>query len=515
MISFVRGIKSTRMPPATPPLSPPTTPIYRAGALTYTREAMYRLFFWLLVGDMVFTLVGQLELRMFPLFLKQQGASDKVIAVMVSSIPAVMRFFFNPIVNYQSDRKRSPRGRRIPYILWAAPGVALFLALIPFTSEISAALVRIHWLSFWLAKIPLAPAILTFGLLAMLYQAFQLVISPTYFCLLRDVVPSSHLGRFMSLFRMVGALASFGFNYWLFGMAGHHPGYIFAGIAAANFFGFLAMGLFVQEQAYPPVEEKPRPDKSAAHWPVARACFNFAAESYTSPLYWWIYVTRLFIYAAAPVASFLIFFAQKELRISLDDTGKILAWPSFCWVALAYPIGLMIDRRGPIPILAVSLAVLSAGCIASFFFITGETSFFISTLITGTAIWVVSLAQILLSQQLFHPARMGQLSSANILLQSVVIALVTSPATGWFLDLMRGTTLNLTLPLLGPLLIGPYRFIYLILAALFLFSLFGTLRVRYYWQKQGGPGHYAPPALGPEEDGGHSQNTWQKEEDRK
>ncbi|HTB80373.1 MAG TPA: MFS transporter [Opitutaceae bacterium] len=486
------------MPLAAPPFSPPAPPIYQAGTLTYTKEALYRLFFWLLVGDLVFTLVGQLELRMFPVFLKQEGASDKAIAIMASSIPAVMRFFFNPIVNYQSDRKRSPRGRRIPYILWAAPGVALFLALIPFTSEISSSLLRIHWLSLWLAKVPLAPAILIFGLLAMLYQAFQLVVSPTYFCLLRDVVPTSHLGRFMSLFRMVGAFATFGFNYWLFGLAGHHAGYVFAGIGAANFLGFFAMCLFVREQAYPSTEEKPRLGENPARWPVARACFNFAAESFSPPLYWWIYVTRLLIYAAIPVASFLIFFAQREIGISLDVTGKILAWPSFCWIVLAYPIGLMIDRRGPIPVLAVSLAILSASCLGSFFFITGETSFFICTLITGTAVWVVSLAQVLLSQQLFHPARMGQLSSANILLQSAVIALVTSPATGWFLDLMRGTTFHLTLPLIGPLSIGPYRFIYLILAMLFSFSLLGTLRVRHYWQKQGGPGNYAPPALKPD-----------------
>jgi maltose/moltooligosaccharide transporter len=502
------------MPPAAPPFSPQATPIYRAGALAYTREALYRLFFWLLVGDIVYTLAGQLELRIFPLFLKQEGASNKTIAVMVSSIPAVMRFFFSPIVNYKSDRTRSPRGRRIPYILWATPGVALFLALIPFTPEISSFLVRIHWLSFWLAKIPLTPAILTFGLLVMLHQSFQMVISPTYFCLFRDVIPPSHLGRFMSLFRIVGALATFGFNYWLLGMAGHHPGYVFVGIAAAILLGFPAMCFFVREQAYPPVEEKLRPNESAARSPVAQACLNFAAESFTSPLYWWVYVTRLFIYAAAPIASFLIFFAQRELRISLDDTGKILAWPSFCWIALAYPIGLMIDRRGPIPILAVSLAVLSAGCLASFFFITGETSFFISALITGTAIWVVSLTQILLSQQLFHPARMGQLSSANVLVQSVIIALVTSPATGWFLDLMQGTTLNLTLPLLGPLSIGPYRFIYLILASLFLSSLFGILRVRHYWQKQGGPGNYAPPALEPEKDGDHSHRAWQTGENK-
>jgi hypothetical protein len=88
----------------------------------------------------------------------------------------------------------------------------------------------------------------------------------------------------------------------------------------------------------------------------------------------------------------------------------------------------------------------------------------------------------------------------------VVIALVTSPATGWFLDHMRGTPLHLTVPLVGLLSIGPYRFIYLMLAILFLLSLLGTLRVRYYWKRQGGPGNYAPPALKPDEESGNSRN---------
>src|SRR5271170_3391873 len=115
-------------PPLTSSEQPPSK-FYRAGTLVYNTSGLYRLFFWLLVGDAVYTLVGQLELRTFPVFLKQQGASDTNISFIALSIPSCMRFFLNPVVNYRSDRKRSPRGRRIPYLLWAGPCSVLFLAL--------------------------------------------------------------------------------------------------------------------------------------------------------------------------------------------------------------------------------------------------------------------------------------------------------------------------------------------------------------------------------------------------
>jgi len=472
-------------------------PVYRAGTLTYTRVELYRLFFWLLVGEAIYTLVSQLEIRIFPVFLKQHGASDKIIGIIAGTIPSFMRLLLNPVVNYRSDRKRSPRGRRIPYLLWAGPGAVVFLALVPFAPEISSRLAALPGLGGWLARMPVPPAILTFALLAVLYQSFQLVFSPAYFCLLRDVVPLTHLGRFMSLFRMISALATFGFNYWLFGLADRHVKHVFAGVAVIGVLGYLAMCFAVREGEYPPVVEKPLPRSGPGRLAIVRTVYNFTTESFTAPLYWWIYVTRLLIYAASWVTgTFLIFFGQRELGLRLDRSDSILAaWPAILWIVLAYPIGRLLDRRGPILVLTVSLALMSAGCLGSFFFITDETTFILGSLLTGATLWVLMLTQLVLSQQLFHPARMGQISSANTLLQSVVIGLVVSPATGWFLDVMKGTTLRLPLPWIGTLSIGPYRFVYLILAVLFLFSLFSILQVHRHWRRLGGPANYVPPPL--------------------
>ena len=472
-------------------------PVYRAGTLTYDKTALYRLFFWLLVGDLVYTLVGQLEIRVFPVFLKQHGASDKIIAVIAGTIPSCMRLFLNPIVNYRSDRKRSPRGRRIPYLLWAGPCSVAFLALVPFAPDIVGWLGWTNGFTGLLAKVPLAPVIVVFAGMAVLYETFQLILSPAYFCLLRDVVPLTHLGRFMSLFRMMGAVATFGFNYWLFGLTDRHVKYVFGGVAIVGMIGYLSMCLSVKEGEYPPVVEKPWPRQGLARFAIVRTCFNFTAESFTSPLYWWIYVTRLCIYAAQAVAgAFLIFFGQKELGLSLAHTDSTLAaWPALLGGMLAFLIGWLLDRRGPIPVLTVALASMTAGCVGSFFFVSGNATFFAASLFTGATMWILILVQLVLAQQLFNPARMGQISSANTLVQSIAIGVIIIPATGWFLDLMKGSVIHLALPFGCVLAIGPYRFVYLILGAIYSVSLFGVLRVRHFWRLRGGPDNYVPPPI--------------------
>ncbi|HZT22852.1 MAG TPA: MFS transporter, partial [Verrucomicrobiae bacterium] len=279
-----------------------------------------------------------------------------------------------------------------------------------------------------------------------------------------------------------------------------HIKYVFGGVAIAGMIGYLTMSLSVKEGEYPPVVEKTWPQSGLARLTFFRVCFNFTAESFTAPLYWWIYVTRLCIYAAQAVSgAFLIFFGQKELGLDLAHTDSTLAaWPAILWIVLAYPIGRLLDRRGPIPVLTVALTSMTAGCIASFFFVSGNATFVAASLFTGATLWILLLVQLVLAQQLFNPARMGQISSANTLVQSIAIGLIIIPATGWFLDVMKGTVMHLPVPFIGDLPIGPYRFVYLILAAIYACSLFGIVRVRHYWQLLGGPDHYVPPALQPE-----------------
>jgi MFS family permease len=116
--------------------------VYRAGTLLYTKAGLFSLFFWLLAGDFVFSLMDTVEPRLLPLILKQHGASNEQIAVIVTSIAATVNSIVNPIVSYRSDRTQTRWGRRIPYLAVATPFLAIFLALTPFAPEILNALLK-------------------------------------------------------------------------------------------------------------------------------------------------------------------------------------------------------------------------------------------------------------------------------------------------------------------------------------------------------------------------------------
>jgi hypothetical protein len=108
------------------------------------------------------------------------------------------------------------------------------------------------------------------------------------------------------------------------------------------------------------------------------------------------------------------------------------------------------------------------------------------------AYWLVMLAQVALAQEIFPAARMGQFSSANVVLQSVVIALLTTPATGWLLDTLKGVDAQVALPW-GTVVIGSYRFSFLVLALVYAAALFCTVRTKRCWLAHGGPKNYLAP----------------------
>lgn len=469
--------------------------IHRVGTLAYTSRQLFTLMAWLLAGDLLFVLIEQIDNRVLPVLLRQHQATDQQIAIIISSFSALTQFFINPIVSYRSDRKRSRRGRRIPYLLWATPFVGLFLGMVPFSPEITDAALRVPWITRALAALPWAPMIVVFALVILMYQVFERVVGAVYFYLFRDVVPPTHIGRFFTLFRICGAAGVFILQYWVIGLTASHPRTIFVGISALYVVGFLAMCFFVREGEYPPVVDAAPPKGFASRFAPARAVHTFAVESFRSPLYLWTYFTRLTIYATITALAFVVFFAREDLGMTYDRAGKLLSWSSFAWILVAYPLARLLDRWGSMRVLGASLWLIALTYTASFFGIVGERSFLGFTLCSGVLYWVVMLAQIVLVQQVFHPARMGQLSSANAMVQSLAIAFVLGPAIGWLLETIKGFQATFALPWVGLLEIRSYRFVYLILALLSFLSLFGYQRLRYHWRQHGGPDHYAPPPV--------------------
>jgi MFS family permease len=442
----------------------------RAGTLTYTPKTLRTLFGWLLAGDVLFTLCEKIESNILPVILKSHQATDTQIAIIITTIQAIVTGIATPIASYRSDRKRSKWGRRIPYILWGTPLLTIAMMATPFAPELGHWMAEIPWLQPALNLFDASPVIIAFGLLAIFYRTLQSIVNSMYFALFRDVVPMSHMGRFLGLFRIFGSASTFIATFWLIGLAETHSRSIFIVGALINLVCFTLICFNVKEGQYPP-----EPDEHAhagdSWWKRAWSVVTiFVKDAYSDPLIFWTFCTRGMAYAATGILSFMIFFPNRELGIPLDRAGMILSAPTFLWILAAYPTGKLMDKIGAAPILGFSLLTCTVVYGLSFFFVTGPITFAISTTIAGVAYWAILLSQLQLAQEIFPLSRYGQLSSANQLQTALLLTVIITPLVGWTLDSLHAMKLVLPLPGLGDLSIGPYRSVNLMLALVFILA---------------------------------------------
>jgi Na+/melibiose symporter-like transporter len=302
------------------------------------------------------------------------------------------------------------------------------------------------------------------------------------------------MGRFLALFRVFGAAGTAVITYWLLGLTNTHSRAIFLGIALLNLVGFCALCWFVREGTYPPVEPNPAgagAGRAARFWAATK---TFVHESYRHPVYLWIYFVRICLYGALlGLSSFTIFFPQYELGMSLTEIGKMLTWPLLVWIVIAYPVGRLVDSHGAAAVLRWSLVVITAGYAATFFLVVGPLTFLVSSLVTGVAYWIVMMAQLKLTQEVFHPQRYSQLAGANTIVQSIAIALIFSYGCGQLLDALKGWSHALAVPGVGDVVLGPYRVVYLMMAGCYGLAWFGLNRVQHHMRKHSGPDGYVAP----------------------
>ncbi len=106
----------------------PADPRYQCGTLVYTKAGLFTLFTYLLWGDFCFSLMEAIWPKILPLLLASEGTPNVLIALVITTLPSAMNFVMNPIIGTASDRFRSRRGRRIPFLLFATPFITFFLS---------------------------------------------------------------------------------------------------------------------------------------------------------------------------------------------------------------------------------------------------------------------------------------------------------------------------------------------------------------------------------------------------
>src|SRR5438270_10361447 len=99
---------------------------WKVGTLTYNRAQLFNVFAWMLWGDFCLYLmdagVGD---NLVALQLKRFGASNTLIAIINKSLVELILLVLCPVISTWSDRHRGKLGRRIPFMLYATPPLAI------------------------------------------------------------------------------------------------------------------------------------------------------------------------------------------------------------------------------------------------------------------------------------------------------------------------------------------------------------------------------------------------------
>jgi maltose/moltooligosaccharide transporter len=453
-------------------------PQFRVGTLTYTRLGLFLLFFWLLWGDLIWTLMEFVFPASMPLQVDRLNLPREWISYF-GVVGAGLNMVMVPVVGFRSDRTRTRWGRRIPYLLITAPFLCLFLSLIGFSDDIGA------WIraSNWPAKLGISPVtaiIVALGALIVLYDVFNVFVNSIFWYLFRDVVPSAYLGRFMAGFRIAQALAQWVWGNFVFRGIETHARQIYVGIALLYLVGFGLMCLMVREGKYPPPTDEVKGEPGLLRaW---HAVQTYARECFTHPLYIWFYIAQALMTASTVLSLYKVTFYLKHLHFTPEAYGWVLGTTAWISLILPLPFGWLVDKIHPMRGLLISVTLMLP--IHFLHFLTGQ---YIVLGYTITPYWMfvsVLCVQVVLSNlnmasdvplmmRIFPKKQFGQFSSANALVKGLA-----GIAGGFFGGKLIGWAIDRR---------GDYGYGYLFLwqGALHALALISFWVVYVYWKRAG------------------------------
>ena len=312
---------------------------WRAGTLIYTTGGLVMLFCWLLAGDFAWSMKDRSVQWVVQLLLKKFEASDTIIGLLLGGLPHGLTLLLTPVISYLSDRHRGRWGRRIPFLAISTPFTSLSIIGLAFSPTLGE---HLHALLGGASPGLNNSILIVFGVFWTVFEVSTITANTVFFALINDVVPQALLGRFYGLFRALGLAIAIGFNFWLFGKAETHFAWIFMGVGIIYGVGFLALCLKVKEGDYPPPPPAV-PGRAGAFAGVK----TYGRECFMLSYYLWIYASvSLAWMALSAINLFNVLFA-KQVGLTMDSYGKLLALTYLISFTLSYFIGMLADRFHP------------------------------------------------------------------------------------------------------------------------------------------------------------------------
>jgi maltose/moltooligosaccharide transporter len=413
---------------------------FSVGTLAYSRAGLVTLFSWLLGGAFILNVMENVMPSLLPLVLRDNGASNKAVGFIVSSLYMLANAIASPVIGYKSDRFRSRWGRRRPFILFTTPFVVVLLALIPFAPAITRALGGVGLLDSFFKNSPVTILVAVSAILVAAFQVFNMFVSSVYYYLVVDVVPEAFIARFYGLFQIFAYSGLFVFQYFIFGMAKTHMHEIFVGIALLYGIFITLVCLKVKEGEYPPLKKE---DKSDCWWSGIR---TYAGECFGHTIYWGVFfVYGVYIWSNVSNV-FLVFLFRDQMGLTLDQIGKVNAYVGVFSMIIIYPLGILIDRLGSHKSLIAGMICYCVIRLASFFFIHGYWSLLMWHFLWMIPFSLLNLSLLKWTVDLYPRKLYGQFGSAGAMVSSGG-AILLGPICGYFFDLIHDYRYALLWPL--------------------------------------------------------------------
>jgi len=444
------------------------------GTLRYTKGGIVVLFAYLLWGDFCLQFMETVLPAILPLQLKEIGASNTTIALFAATFPSFFNLVTNPFVSFKSDNFRSAMGRRLPFLMVSAPLVSLFLMLIAFAPDIGT----------FLASFPLSKAVQgssstailgVFGLFLALFQMFNYCLQPVFYYLLVDVVPVDLMGRFISLFRIVGTLSGFVFHTFVFAHATTYAREIYIAAAVLCLAGFFVVCRYVKEGSYPPPTHAPKLG-------LLLSTKIYIRECYTTRHYILFYLRNICMSIAGVIGIYKIFVARDELGIPLSFVGTIAGWATLLVTILMFPMGMITDRIKPVPVVLLASVISVILPLVSFFFLRDSFSYVWITFLGLPLAALATSAELPFHVSILPQSRYGQFGSANQIV-CAFSTIIGSIVSGMMIDHFTNNGTN----------VQAYRLIYVWESGFQFVALFFMALLFCSWQRLGGSESYVAP----------------------
>jgi MFS family permease len=401
------------------------TRTWTVGTLAYTRGALAVLFVWLLWGDVAWWMRERSAQPMMQVLLKKFHASDFITGLCLITAPSLVWVVVGPVVGYWSDNHRGRWGRRIPFLLWTTPLVALAMAGLGMSPELGAILNR-HCggtAGTWDLSV-----LWVIGLCWALFEIGALSANAVFSALINDVVPRPLIGRFFGVFRAVSLATGIFFNARIIGHAEQHFRIIFLGIGLLYAAGLVLMCMKVKEGGYPPAPP-PVPGN-----PVAVAVRSYFRDCFTHPYYLWGIAFFAFgNLAFVPVNTYSLS-AARSYGVSLERFGQYYVVMFVCSFVLAYPLGWLADRFHPVRVGVAAVATSALAGFASFLLLKDASTFGAALLAHGVIAGCFYTGTASLCQVIFPKLKFAQFTAAASMVNSLCQVLL-GPVLGRFLDL--------------------------------------------------------------------------------